>query len=105
MKLKRFEKFITETKDQETIDDLIGLGLVDLDFDEKWQRLVGEWGDDPKIQETIQTLKDQTQTLIDKWIDLQDPEDEQGFDKMVERISAESPYDLGWLEFTILASS
>lgn len=97
-KTQNFNQWLTESSEE---DELYSLGLADLDFEDRRQKMLDEWESDPAVQQAIQTLKDRTLAIRDKWINLDDPEDADEYEKYIEQFGEESYYDLGWLEYTL----
>jgi len=104
MKAHNFKQFIKESDDPGQIEDrLRDLGLAPKkDFDERWDEMVDEWGSDEEISRAIDTLRSRTKAIVDKYIDYNDPEDEQEYDQRREWIYESSIDDLGFLEFMVV---
>jgi hypothetical protein len=72
-----------------------------VEFDERWEDMIDEWGSDPEIGQALQTLRRKTGEIINKYIDFDDPEDEQEWDQRREWIYEQGVDDLGELELII----
>ena len=104
MKAQNFKQFINENEeDSSKIEDrLRDLGLAPKkEFDERWYEMVDAWGSDPEINAAIDLLKRKTDSYLEKYIEFDDPEDEQEFGQRQEWIMEQGIDDLGWLEYII----
>jgi hypothetical protein len=91
---------------ERNIERLRGLGLAPKkDFDERWDEMIDEWSIDPVISAAIDTLKSKTDTIINKYIDFDDDEDQQQWDQRQEWMYEQSLDDTGWLEYMIGSGS
>lgn len=90
-------------EDQNKIEDrLRDLGLAPKkEFDDRWDEMLDEWGQDPEINRAIYTLKMKTSQIINKHIDFSDPEDEQEWERRQEWIFEQGIDDIGWFEYMI----
>ena len=91
---------------ERNIERLRGLGLAPKkDFDERWDEMIDEWSIDPEISAAIDTLKSKTDTIINKYIDFDDDEDQQQWEQRQEWMYEQSLDDTGWLEYMIGSGS
>lgn len=91
---------------ERNIERLRGLGLAPKkDFDERWDEMIDEWSIDPEISAAIDTLKSKTDTIINKYIDFDDDEDQRQWEQRQEWMYEQSLDDTGWLEYMIGSGS
>ena len=102
MKLDKFVKFIKESGDE---DRLRELGLApDLEWDERYKRLVDEWGSDPQVEKAFSLLISRSKEIFNKWKTDEDEENESEFQQWCEWTAGENRIsETGLLEFLILA--
>lgn len=91
---------VTEVSDDDK--ELHALGLGELDFDDRWGSMIEEWGEDPGIQAAIETLKSRTVALRDKWLNLEEPEEDSEYSRKLEWWYEQAVDDLGWLEYALI---
>jgi hypothetical protein len=92
------EWLVNEVSDEDR--ELHALGLGELDFEDRYESMMAEWSDDAQIQAAIQTLKSRTVALRDKWLNLEDREDDQEYERKLEWWYEQGINELGWLEYT-----
>ena len=91
---------------ERNIERLRGLGLAPKkEFDERWADMMDEWGSDPDIDGAIATLKAKTSEIIDKYVDLDDHEDSEEWERHVDWMMQSSIDDLGFFEFMVASGS
>ena len=91
---------------ERNIERLRGLGLAPKkDFDERWEEMLDEWGSDSEISSAIDTLKAKTHTIIDKYIDFDDQEDQQLWDRNIEWMYEQKFDEIGWFEYMVASGS
>lgn len=96
------EESVEHPDREQNIERLRGLGLAPKkEFDERWEEMVDEWGQDPEINHAIYTLKMKTSQIIDKYIDFDDSEDMEQWEQRQDWMFQSSIDDLGWLEWMI----
>jgi hypothetical protein len=107
--IKPFKQFvIQESVDSLNPDDdikqLRDLGLVDKDpFEDRFDKMVDEWGGDPEISAAIDILTKKTGLIINKWIDLADDEDVSDWEQRLEQLYNDTSVgDMGFLEFMVV---
>ena len=63
------------------------------------------WGSDPDIDGAIATLKAKTSEIIDKYVDLDDHEDSEEWERYVDWMMQSSIDDLGFFEYMVASGS
>ena len=91
---------------ERNIERLRGLGLAPKkEFEERWTEMLDEWGSDTEISAAIDTLKAKTNAIIDKYIDFDDQEDQQLWDRNIEWMYEQKFDEIGWFEYMVASGS
>jgi len=96
-RIKKLHQYLAES------ERLKQLGLTDpQEFSEAYSEFIDEWFSDPEIQKAKDVLENRTQELFDKYIDLSNPDHEEGFEEYANQWRYESSDDIGLLEFILI---
>jgi hypothetical protein len=104
--IKPFKQYLIESvesdEDSETLNNMKNYGLVKTEpFDERLDKMIDEWGSDPEVNAAIRVLTSKANQYTDKWIDFNNPEDQDGWDNYASSLWDLPTNELGWFEYIV----
>jgi hypothetical protein len=108
--IKPFKQYLIESvesdEDSETLNNMKNYGLVKTEFfAERLDKMIDEWGSDPEVNQAIRVLQSKANQYIDKWIDLNNPADLNGWTNYTEGLLELGANELGWIEWMIVGEA
>lgn len=95
--VQKFKQYLVES------ERLKKLGLTNpMDFDEAFEEFVDKWENDPKIQKAEQILRDRTQELFDKYIDLSNSDHDESYEERLNHWHYSATDEISLLEYILL---